>query len=102
MRCAVALLVLAVLLAGCGGHSAPGDAKFQKLDYTMATYETSTAQYNARYLESATRRYIALVREYAPQLGRREAKRRLVEKGDELGPYCLPCAGELYAEAKNY
>jgi hypothetical protein len=25
-----------------------------------------------------------------------------VEKGDELGPYCLPCAGELYAEAKNY
>jgi hypothetical protein len=104
MRRAVGLLLVAILFAGCGNQSAPEkgmDAKFDKLDYTMATYETSAAQYN-NSLAKTTQQYIALVRESADQLGPDEARRRLVEKGDEVGSYCVPCAGTLYDEARKY
>jgi hypothetical protein len=107
MRRGVGALLVAILLAGCGNQSASEnrmDAKFDQLDYTMVTrYETSAAWYNGyRYFAKVVQKYIALVREYADQLGPDEAKRRLVEKGDEVGPYCPPCAGTLYDEARKY
>jgi hypothetical protein len=104
MRRAVGLLSAAILLAGCGDQSGSEEAmdgKFNNLDYTMASWETQAAPYNT-YLAKATQQYIALVREYADQLGPNEAKRRLVEKGDELEPYCLPCKATLYDEAGRY
>jgi hypothetical protein len=104
MRRAAGLLLVAILLAGCGKQSAPEkgmNAKFEKLDYTMATWENLAAPYGTD-LAKATQQYIALIREYADQLGPDEAKRRLVEKGDEVGPYCLPCKGTLYDEARKY
>jgi hypothetical protein len=53
-------------------------------------------------MEDATREYIALVRQYKEELGAGEAARRLVEKGDEIGPYCFICKSNLYEEAKKY
>ena len=49
-----------------------------------------------------TQQYIALVREYAHQLGPKEARRRLVAKGDEVSAFCSWCAGDLYDAAKRY
>jgi hypothetical protein len=94
---------MAILLVGCAqaGDTKAMDAKFQKLDYQMAGMETLAAAYN-NHLERATQQYIALVREYKDQLGTDEAKQRLMEKADELRPYCLPCTGMLYDATGKY
>jgi hypothetical protein len=95
---------MAILLAGCGQPSGPEEAmnaKFRELDYWMESLETIAAPYDT-HLAKATQQYIALVREYADRLGPDEAKRRLVEKGEEVAPYCLPCKGTLYDEARKY
>jgi hypothetical protein len=105
MRRAAASLLLVILLAGCGQGN-PDERtmknRFQKLDYSIATLETVTSAYNEQHLARLTQRYIALVHEYTDLLGRDEARRRLVEKGDELDGYCLPCTGVLYDEARKY
>ena len=75
--------------------------EFQKLDFKIATLESNNTAYGTQ-LEDAAREYIALVRKYKEELGADEAARRLVEKGDELGPYCLTCKSDLYEEAKRY
>lgn len=99
------LLLAAVLLAGCGGDDDAEQqamkVKFQQIDYKIASMETLAAPFTDN-LEAATRQYIALVHDYDDELGPREAQRRLVEKGDELGPYCLPCKTTLYQEAGKY
>jgi hypothetical protein len=100
------LLLAAVVLAGCGDNrSATAKAmevKFEQIDYQMSILETATSSYNRPHFEKATEQYIALVRQYADQLGPAEAKRRLSEKGDELGSYCLPCTATLRDEASRY
>jgi hypothetical protein len=103
MRRGGVLLLMAILLAGCSqaGDTKDMDAKFEKLDYQMAGMETLAAAYGDD-LPKATQQYIALVREYKDQLGPAEAKRRLVEKGDELRPFCLPCTATLYDETRKY
>ena len=103
MRRGVLALFVAVLLTGCGSQSKKSmNAKFDALDYKMATeYETAATPYNS-YLEKAVQRYIALVREYADQLGPDKARRRLRDKGDEVAPFCPPCAMSLYDEARRY
>lgn len=99
------LLLAAVLVVACGDNRSAArkamDARFQKMDYEMANLETLSAPYGT-HLERATQRYMALIREYADQLGPREAKRRLVEKGDEVAPFCLPCKATLDDEANKY
>ncbi len=99
------LLLAVALVVACGDNRSADrkamDAKFQRMDYKMVSLETGAAPYN-NYLEQATQQYIALIREYADQLGPDEVKRRLVSKGDELGPYCLPCEATLVDEAKRY
>ena len=98
-------LFAAVLLAGCGGNDDAAkramQLKFQRIDYRMASMETSAAPFSTK-LQQATQQYIALVHDYDDELGAREASRRLVEKGDEVGPYCLPCKTTLYEEAGKY
>ena len=104
MRRAAGALVVALLLAGCGQSTSVKrmNARFDALDYKMATeYETAATPYN-NLLDKATQRYIALVREYADQLGPAEAKKRLTEKGDEVAAFCTACAQSLYDEAKKY
>jgi hypothetical protein len=98
------LLLAALLVGGCGdtGPTKAMDAKFQKIDYEMASLETVNSAYNDREFATETRKYIALVREYADQLGRAEARRRLLQKGDELSSYCLPCVATLESEATKY
>jgi uncharacterized lipoprotein YajG len=100
----VGVLLAAVLFAaGCGAkNSTDMDVKFQKLDYEMATLETVNSSYNIDDFEKETQKYIALVRAYAHQLGRAEARRRLTEKGEELSGYCLPCVATLETEATKY
>ena len=102
----IAPLLAVVLLVGCGGGNGSSadkemNAKFQKLDFEIATIESLNTAYGTQ-MEDATKRYIALVRQYKDQLGADEAARRLVEKGDEIGPYCLVCKSTLYDEAKKY
>ena len=77
------------------------DIKFKQIDYKIATMETLNASFTDK-LQTAARQYIALVHDYDDQLGPKEAQRRLVEKGDELAPYCLPCQTTLYQEADKY
>jgi hypothetical protein len=104
MRRAVGAVALAIVLAGCGSQSSEKrmNAKFDALDAKIATqYETAATPYN-NYLEKATQQYIALVRQYADQLGPKEARRRLMAKGDEVVAFCTWCAGALYDEAKRY
>jgi uncharacterized lipoprotein len=103
MRRVGALFLMAILLAGCGQQSDERamNHKFQKLDYTMSIFETLAAPYDT-HLQKATQEYIALVHEYSDRLGPAEARRRLVEKGDEVEPYCLPCKATLYDEARRY
>jgi len=100
------LLLAAALLVGCGYNGSPAakgmELKFDRLDYEMSTLETGTASYSQPQFAKATDRYIALVRKYADVLGPAEAKRRLREKGDELGSYCLPCTATLQDEASRY
>jgi len=67
----------------------------------MASLETINSAYNQQHFAKLTQQYIALVHEYEDQLGKKEARRRLVELGDALNSYCLPCTGVLYIEARK-
>lgn len=102
LKTAGALLLAAVLLVGCGDDRSAAEKamniKFQKVDYAMASVEVG-AMPSQEVLGRLTRNYISIVREYADHLGPDEVRRRLVEKGDEIGPYCLPCKATLYDEA---
>jgi hypothetical protein len=98
------LLLVAVFLAGCGDNDAAKkemDAKFRRLDYRVSAMETLNAG-STTNLEAMTQTYIALVHDYADELGADEARQRLVAKGDELGGYCLPCRETLYDAARKY
>jgi hypothetical protein len=105
MKTAGGLLLAVVFLAGCGDNGAAArkemNAKFRRLDYKVSAMETLNAG-STTNLEAATQEYIALVHDYADELGAGEAQRRLVAKGDELGGYCLPCRATLYDEARKY
>jgi PBP1b-binding outer membrane lipoprotein LpoB len=96
------LLLVVLLPAGCGqGDTTAMNQKFERVDFQLSTLETINSQYNQQHFAELTQRYIALVHQYADQLGRDEARRRLVELGDELNSYCLPCTGVLYTEARK-
>ena len=101
-----ALVLAAVFLGGCGGSGAVNgaltkemDAKFVVLDTNIATMETLGSMPK---LETATQQYIALVHDYADELGPAEARRRLTRKGDEIGAYCQPCKNMFYDAARRY
>jgi PBP1b-binding outer membrane lipoprotein LpoB len=96
------LLLVVLLLAGCGqGDTTAMNHKFEQLDFKLAGLETINSQYNQQHFAQLTQKYIALVHRYEGQLGKKEARRRLVELGDELNSYCLPCTGVLYIEARK-
>jgi hypothetical protein len=104
-RTVIPVLLAGVLLGGCGGPAGDRTAmnqKFEKVDYEISRLETVTSQYNTEHFASASQRYIALVHQYKDVLGPQEAKRRLNDLADELGGYCLPCAGMLADAAKQY
>jgi hypothetical protein len=103
MRIAACLLIAVFLLAGCGqGDTTTMNKQFQKVDYELSTLETINSQYNQQHFAQLTQRYIALVHQYSEKLGREEAKRRLIQLGDELNSYCLACTGVLYTEARKF
>lgn len=104
MAVTVCVLLFALVLAACGDKSSDRNAmevKFQRIDYEMGNMENLNSAYGSE-LTKATQRYIALIREYADQLGPAEVKRRLVQKRDEVAPYCLPCSATLDFEASRY
>ena len=98
----VLLLLVVLLLAGCRKTDKTMEHKFERLDFQISTLETVNSMYNQQHFAQLTQKYIALVHQYSDQLGRDEARRRLVELGDELDAYCLPCTGVLYLEAKKF
>jgi stress response protein SCP2 len=96
------LLLVVLLLAGCGqGDTTAMNHRFEQLDFKLAGLETINSQYNQQHFAQLTQKYIALVHRYEDQLGKKEARRRLVELGDQLNSYCLPCTGVLYIEARK-
>jgi PBP1b-binding outer membrane lipoprotein LpoB len=96
------LLLVVLLLTGCGqGDSTAMNHKFEQLDFKLASLETINSQFNQQHFARLTQKYIALVHQYQDELGRDEAKRRLIQLGDELNSYCLPCTGVLYIEARK-
>jgi hypothetical protein len=103
---AVALLLAAFLPAGCGDSRSAAqkrmDVRFQAIDYRMGNLETLSTAYDPSHLTKATQQYVALVREYVGMLGREEARHRLLQKGEEIAPFCLPCKATLEDEAKRY
>jgi len=102
-RVVAGLLLVVFLLAGCGQKDTTAmNHKFERLDFQISTMETINSAYNQQHFANLTQKYIALVHEYADTLGNDEAKRRLIELGDELNTYCLPCTGVLYVEAKKF
>ena len=106
MKSACGLLLAVVVLAGCGADEPTAAEKrmnmrFDKLDYTMGNVEISAPPFQEN-LMMLTRRYIALTREYADELGDDEVKKRLEEKSFELGPYGLPCVTVVDTEAEKY
>jgi hypothetical protein len=106
MKSACGVLLVAVVLAGCGGREPSAaerrmNLRFDKLDYTMGNVEISAPPYQDNLIR-LTRRYIALIREYADELGDEEVKKRLEDKAFELSPYCLPCVTIVDTEAERY
>jgi len=99
------LLLTVLLVAACGSNTSSAEktmnAKFDKIDYLMASMETMNSGFGPQ-LSNATNQYIALVRRYSGVLGADEARHRLVEKGDQVSDYCLACAATLYDAAKKY
>ena len=105
-RTIVPVLLAAALLGGCGDNKSADQRamnyKFEAIDYEISRLETVTSQYNDAHFSAATKRYIALVRQYHDVLGPEEARRRLSDRADEISAFCLPCAGMLADAAKSY
>ena len=99
------LLLVVLLVAACGSNQSAAEkkmnARFDQIDYSMASMETMNAGFGTQ-LQQTTYRYVALVRRYSDLLGRKEARQRLTAKGDEISDYCLACAATLYDAAKKY
>jgi len=97
------VLTLMLVASGCGQKDTTAmNHKFEKLDFQISTLETINSMYNRQHFAELTQKYIALVHEYQDTLGKDEARHRLVQLGDELNSYCLPCTGVLYIEAKKF
>jgi hypothetical protein len=103
LKSATVLFLAAVLLAGCGGNQSkkPMNAKFARLDYALSSVEISAPPYQEN-LTKLTQQYIALVREYADDLGDDEVRRRLTDKASERDPFCLPCSGMVSDERAKH
>jgi PBP1b-binding outer membrane lipoprotein LpoB len=103
MRLAASLLIAVFLLAGCGqGDTTAMNHKFERLEFQISALETINSMYNQQHFAQLTTKYIALVHQYSDKLGPDESRHRLVQMGDELDSYCLPCTGVLYTEAKKF
>jgi hypothetical protein len=87
-------------LAGCGGGGQ------SKVDRAMMEVELSSA--NVRItgdvlnresdLPAATNAYVGLLRKYRSALGKSRTKRLLVDRANELFPWCHECAATLDRE----
>lgn len=101
----VCILLFALALAACGDNESASkramEVKFDRMDFAMGNMENINSAFGPE-LTNATKHYIALVRKYANLLGPKEARRRLLEKRDEVAPYRLPCSATLDFEASRY
>ena len=101
----VCILLFVLVLAACGDNESADrnkmEHKFEQIDFQMGSMENLNSAFGPE-LKNATQRYIELVRRYADLLGPSEARRRLLQKRDEVSDYCLPCSATLDFEASRY
>jgi hypothetical protein len=101
----VCILLFALALAACGDNESASkramEVKFDRTDFAMGNMENLNSGLGPE-LTNATKNDIVLVRKYADPLGLKEARRRLLEKRDEVAPYCLPGSATLDFEASRY
>jgi hypothetical protein len=78
----VCILLFALALAACGDNESASkramEVKFDRMDFAMGNMESLNSGF-----------------------GPEEARRRLLEKRDEVAPYCLPCSATLDFEASR-
>ena len=101
-RIAFLFMIVRLLTGTRLAYTTAMNKKFERVDFQLSTLETINSQYNQQHFAQLTHKYIALIHQYSGQLGKDESRRRLVQLGDELGSYCLPCTGVLYIEARKF
>ena len=98
-------VLFVLVLAACGDNQSADrnkmEVRFEQIDFQMGSMENLNSAFGPE-LKNMTTRYIKLVRHYADLLGPTEVRRRLLEKRDEVAPYCLPCSSTFEFEASRY
>ena len=110
MKSLTPLLLLAVLVAGCGEkrhhQTAAERVKMQNefgqamVNFGEATKGSGPA--DETVMEQLTKQYIALTRKYADEIVTAQAKQRLTDALPQVQPWCLPCGVTLLRERAKY
>jgi hypothetical protein len=103
MRAAISLVVVLLFVSGCGGHKQSAMDKAEMDLYLSSAHVriTSDVLKNGSDLPSATNSYIQLIRQYEPELGAQESKRRLATIADQVQDWCASCAASLDRERET-
>jgi hypothetical protein len=107
MKRAAVLLLIAYLVAGCGGHEqskaerAKMNAEFAQIDWKISNWTMGPGYADQNGLVQLTRRYVAATRKYHDDLGDNEVKRRLTVEANQLAPLCPPCVDVIRREVES-
>ena len=101
----VCILLFTLVVAACGDNQSAErtrmEHRFEQIDFEMGNMENLNSAFGPE-LTNMTNRYIKLVRHYANLLGPLEVRKRLLQKRDEVAPYCLACSATFQFEASRY
>ena len=107
MKRVAPLVLVALLVAGCGGHEqskaerAAMNAEFAQIDWKISNWTMGPGYADQNGLEQLTHRYVAATRKYKDALGDKEVKRRLAVEANQLAPWCPPCVDVIRRELKS-
>ena len=104
------LLLVAVLVAGCGEkrhHQTEAERikmenAFGQVQVNIGTATKGSGPADETVMEQYTNDYVALIRKYADDLGDAEVKNRLTDEVAQVQPWCLTCGQILLRESERY